>query len=136
VARREIHRLSGHDIIGEIALKKFMHAAAAAIFTVVAMAGTSAPVAAQTPGYDRNGCGWYIILGCSKNRSDANRILSRLGGAMAGGGAGSQVLNTSKVGGFRPGYFCVADGPYVSKGDASSVPWVEAVRDAYVKRGC
>jgi hypothetical protein len=30
----------------------------------------------------------------------------------------------------------VADGPYVSEADAASVAWIEAVPDAYVKRGC
>ncbi|MCY0093108.1 hypothetical protein [Hoeflea ulvae] len=104
---------------------------------VLAVAGATAmPARAQTPGYDGSGCGWYIILGCSKSQSDARRILGRLGGPMVGGGAGSQVLDTSDVGGFRDGFYCVADGPYVSRDSAESVAWKEAVRDAYVKRGC
>ena len=111
-------------------------ACAMVAFLSGSMAGSVTPVKAQTPGYDASGCGWYIILGCSKNQSAARRTLQQLGGPMVGGGAGSQVLDTSRVGGFRPGFYCVADGPYISKGDAGSVAWVEAVPDAYVKRGC
>ena len=55
---------------------------------------------------------------------------------MVGGGAGSRVINTSDMDGFRNGFYYVADGPYVSSDDAGSVAWVEAVPDAYVKRGC
>ena len=117
-------------------MKRFMHIAAVAGLAAGMLGATLQTGAAQTPGYDANGCGWYIILGCSTNRSDAKRTLSNLGGPMVGGGAGSRVINTSDYDGFRNGYYCVADGPYISKGDASSVAWVEAVRDAYVKRGC
>jgi hypothetical protein len=118
-------------------VKKLSSSAIAALFGFVAVAAMSAiPVRAQTPGYDGNGCGWYIILGCSTSRTDAQQTLRQLGGPMVGGGAGSRVLNTSDVGGFRNGFYCVADGPYVSEADASSVAWIEAVRDAYVKRGC
>ena len=105
-------------------------------FAAASLLTTPAPVFAQQPGFDAEGCGWYIILGCSKSRADAKRQLIGLGGPMIGGGAGSRVLDTSTVGGFRPGYYCVADGPYVSKDDAASVAWIEAVPDAYVKRGC
>ncbi|MDP2121265.1 MAG: hypothetical protein Q8S27_00395 [Hoeflea sp.] len=101
-----------------------------------ALLGGAVSAPAQTPGYDASGCGWYIILGCSKNLEAARRTLQQLGGPGVGGGAGSQVLDTSKVGGFRPGFYCVADGPYASKDEAGSVAWVEAVPDAYVKRGC
>lgn len=94
------------------------------------------PAIAQTPGQDASGCGWYIVLGCSKSRSAANRSFMRLGGPGIGGGAGSQVLDSSRVGGFRAGFYCVTDGPYISRDDAQSVAWVEAVPDAYVKRGC
>lgn len=96
----------------------------------------SAPVQALTPGHDARGCGWYIILGCSKSLTEAGRTLSRLGGPMVGGGAGSRVLDTSDVDGFRNGFYCVADGPYVSEADAGSVAWREVVSDAYIKRGC
>lgn len=117
-------------------MKNMFICAAIAGLASIMSAAHNAPALAQTPGYDAGGCGWYIILGCSTKRSDANRTLSRLGGPMVGGGAGSQILDTSKVGGFRNGFYCVADGPYVSWDDASSVAWVEAVPDAYVKRGC
>lgn len=96
----------------------------------------SAPVRAQAPGFDAEGCGWYIILGCSKIRTDARELLIDMGGPMVGGGAGSRVINTSDLDGFNPGFYCVADGPYLSQADAGSVAWVEAVPDAYVKRGC
>ncbi|KGF69279.1 hypothetical protein LL06_11820 [Hoeflea sp. BAL378] len=111
----------------------------AAVLLALASASTAAlvaPARAQTPGYDSQGCGWYIILGCSKNQAAARRTLQQLGGPGVGGGAGAQVLDTSNMGGFRPGFFCVADGPYISSDDAGSVAWVEAVPDAYVKRGC
>jgi len=117
-------------------MNRFLHLTAAVGFTAAVLGATTLPASAQTPGYDVNGCGWYIILGCSTSRSDARRTLSNLGGPMVGGGAGSRVLNTSDIDGFRNGYYCVADGPYISRDDASSVAWVEAVRDAYVKRGC
>jgi len=108
----------------------------AALFAIAVTTASTPPAQAQMPGYDRNGCGWYIILGCSRNLSDARRLLAGLGGPMVGGGAGSRVLNTSDVNGFRNGFYCVADGPYISRDDAGSVAWVEAVPDAYVKRGC
>jgi len=107
-------------------------------FAVVAFLSNAAvvPAQAQSPGYDRNGCGWYIILGCSTDRSAAAGTLYDLGGIMVGGGAGSRILNTTGVEGFRNGFYCVADGPYLSEADAGSVAWREAVPDAYVKRGC
>ncbi|WP_422372286.1 hypothetical protein [Hoeflea sp.] len=116
-------------------MKKLCTAAALAIVAIVS-AGTITPALAQSPGYDRNGCGWYIILGCSTNRSAAAGTLNDLGGIMVGGGAGSRILNTTGVEGFRNGFYCVADGPYLSEADAGSVAWREAVPDAYVKRGC
>lgn len=105
---------------------------------LAASIGLLAPAAAsaQQPGRDGEGCGWYIILGCSKNWAAANRRLDDLGGPVVGGGAGSRILDTSAVRGFQNGFYCVADGPYVSQGDAESVAWREAVPDAYVKRGC
>ena len=108
------------------------------VILVLTMIGVLAPglAIAQQAGRDSQGCGWYIILGCSKNWADANRRLDDLGGPVVGGGAGSRVIDTSAVRGFRSGFFCVADGPYVSQDDAGSVAWREAVPDAYVKRGC
>lgn len=96
----------------------------------------AAPAGAQAPGFDAEGCGWYIILGCTTSRFDARRQLIDLGGPMVGGGAGSRVVNTSDLDGFRDGFYCVADGPYVSRDEAGSVAWSEAIPDAYVKRGC
>ncbi|WP_394691127.1 hypothetical protein [Hoeflea sp.] len=118
-------------------MKNVYRTAFAALFGFAAVGAMgTAPSHAQTPGYDASGCGWYIILGCSTSRSEAQRTLRQLGGPVVGGGAGSRVLNTSDVGGFRNGFYCVADGPYISQAEASSVAWSEAVRDAYVKRGC
>ncbi|MEQ8482067.1 MAG: hypothetical protein RIC18_15560 [Hoeflea sp.] len=116
-------------------MKRFCTIGALALMAFVSNI-TVIPALAQSPGYDRNGCGWYIILGCSTNRSAAAATLNDLGGIMVGGGAGSRILNTTGVEGFRNGFYCVADGPYLSEADAGSVAWREAVPDAYVKRGC
>lgn len=117
-------------------MKHLPIAAAIAALASVVISVSGAPARAQSPGFDARGCGWYIILGCSKSRSAAKQQLIDLGGPMVGGGAGSRVLNTSDVGGFNNAFYCVADGPYISSDDASSVAWVEAVPDAYVKHGC
>lgn len=109
--------------------------ARAAIAFALALTFT-VPAMAQTPGRDADRCGWYIILGCFTNANAAFEQLAGFGGHGIGGGAGTNVLDTRFVGNFNPGYFCIADGPYVSQDDASSVAWVEAVPDAYVKRGC
>lgn len=106
------------------------------VFCAAAVAGFVGAAQAQQPGRDAAGCGWYIVLGCMKNEAAAARALANLGGSVVGGGAGTYVVDTSKVNGFRAGFFCVMDGPYVSKDDAASVAWTEAVPDAYVKRGC
>jgi hypothetical protein len=116
-------------------MKKTSACTAFALMMVLSEAAI-VPALAQSPGYDSNGCGWYIILGCSTNRSASVRTLNDLGGIMVGGGAGSRILNTTGVEGFRNGFYCVADGPYLSEADAGSVAWREAVPDAYVKRGC
>jgi len=117
-------------------MSRLLQIATVAGFTAAILSASLQLANAQTPGYDRNSCGWYIVLGCSTNRSAAMRTLDDLGGIMVGGGAGSRILNTSGVEGFRNGFYCVADGPYISSDDAGSVAWVEAVPDAYVKRGC
>jgi len=106
------------------------------ICAAVAMFAAMGPALAQTPGKDAEGCGWYVILGCARDANVAFDTLAKLGGHGVGGGAGANVLDTRFIGNFNPGYFCVADGPYISQSEASSVAWVEAVRDAYVKRGC
>lgn len=113
-----------------------MKNACLALATISLLGSAVAPTKAQTPGFDAKACGWYIILGCSKSRTDARRQLVDMGGPMVGGGAGSRVVNTSDLDGFNDGFYCVADGPYISQADAGSVAWVEAVPDAYVKRGC
>ncbi|WP_417414390.1 hypothetical protein [Hoeflea sp.] len=117
-------------------MKSISIATVIAGLSVGALAAQVLPASAQTPGFDAQGCGWYIILGCTKSRADAKRQLIDLGGPMVGGGAGTRVLNTSDVDGFRDGFYCVADGPYISGEEAGSVAWIEAVPDAYVKHGC
>lgn len=82
------------------------------------------------------GCGWYIVLGCGKSFNGATRTMNNLGGPYAGGGAGLSVANTSEYPNFSNGFYCVVDGPYQTETQASSVAWVEAVPDAYVKSGC
>lgn len=106
------------------------------VLAAAAVAGFVGSAHAQQPGRDGEGCGWYVVLGCMKDEAAAARTLADLGGSVVGGGAGTYVVDTSKVAGFRPGFYCVMDGPYVSRDDAASVAWVEAVPDAYVKRGC
>ena len=108
----------------------------AALAACICACTSFAPAFAQTPGTEPDGCGWYIVLGCTKDANASFRILADLGGHKVGGGAGTQVLATEYISGFNPGYYCVADGPYVSEGDAGSVAWREAVPEAYVKRGC
>lgn len=82
------------------------------------------------------GCGWYIILTCQKNRGAAVASLNRLGGPGVGGQAGANVINTNNYPNFRPGWWCVADGPYGSRGAAEEIAWREAVPGAYVKSAC
>ena len=103
------------------------------IVSAVAAAGFTFafPVGAQT-----QICGYYVILGCYKQPGQAYTQLNRIGGPMAGGGAGTDVIHTNEYPNFRNGWFCVADGPYASKQNAASIAWKEAVRDAYVKNGC
>ncbi len=81
-------------------------------------------------------CGWYVILTCHKNRAGAIAKLNNLGGEGVGGQAGAKVINTNNFSGFRNGFYCVADGPYNSRGAASSIAWKEAEPSAYVKKGC
>lgn len=107
-------------------------------FVVALAAGLAAmdAASAQEPGRDAEGCGWYVVLGCMKEEAPAARWLAELGGSVVGGGAGTYVVDTAKMKGFRAGFFCVMDGPYRSRGGAESVAWSEVVPDAYVKRGC
>jgi len=75
------------------------------------------------------GCPYYVILGCFGSPGQANRRANSIGG---------RVVNTSYVDGFRPGYYCVVDGPHNAKSTADRLrqSWRDTVRDAYVKRGC
>lgn len=100
----------------------------------MASAGDSLPEGSYEVAFA--GCGWYVVLGCSRDFNAARSTMDRLGGPMAGGGAGLKVANTSEYPNFRNGFFCTVDGPYVSESAAQSVAWNEAVPDAYVKNGC
>ncbi|MEL6919651.1 MAG: hypothetical protein AAFO77_01310 [Pseudomonadota bacterium] len=82
------------------------------------------------------GCGWYVVLGCSRSFNGGAQTMTRLGGPFAGGGAGLKVANTSEYPNFNNGWYCVVDGPYTSRSQAGSIAWTEAVPDAYVKSGC
>lgn len=119
-------------------MKKIVQcAAAAALFGAALMTPAVAGDARET-GEIRvaQACGYYIILGCSRNFRGANRTLSNLGGPGVGGPAGAYVVDTNNYPNFRNGWFCVADGPYRSAGAARSIAWREAVPDAYVKSAC
>lgn len=113
------------------------------------MAGTAvaAPIGSETPNMSRADdgllrfagdgiCGWYYILGCSRTQGGAWATLNRLGGPGVGGWVGANVVHTNDYPNFRNGWWCVADGPYRSRGEAGSIAWKEAVPDAYVKSGC
>jgi len=98
--------------------------------------GLSGTLAAGPALAQGGACGWYVILGCSRSQDDAYQTFNRLGGPGMGGGAGAQVVNTNDYPNFRNGWWCVTDGPYATRGQAESIPWREAVPDAYVKSAC
>ena len=81
-------------------------------------------------------CGWYVVLGCSRSHSGAERILTKLGGEGVGGSAGAHVVDNSGLPNFTPGWWCVVDGPYSRRENAEEIAWKEAVPDAYSKNGC
>lgn len=94
-------------------------AAAAAVLIAAAV-----PVSAST----FEGCGYYVIMGCSKSYSGAQRMA----------GNGFLVVNTSDYPNFRNGWYCAAEGPFNRKSQANSFLFqIEGnVPDAYVKNGC
>lgn len=92
-------------------------------------------ISAPTPA-NAQACGYYIILGCFKNANKAFERLNYIGGPGAGGGAGSNVLDTNQYPNFRNGWYCVGDGPFGSKQQAQSIAWSEMIPDAYVKNAC
>lgn len=81
-------------------------------------------------------CGWYAVLGCSRDAYAAERILEGVRGIVLPGSAGTHVVETSDYPGFNPGLFCVVDGPFESQAEAENVHWQDMVPNAYVKRGC
>ena len=84
-------------------MKKLSIAAAIAALVSTVVSVPAGPAIAQQAGFDAEGCGWYVILGCTRSRSAAKRQLIDLGGPLVGGGAGSRVINTSDVDGFNNG---------------------------------
>ncbi|MEM6666829.1 MAG: hypothetical protein AAF638_10540 [Pseudomonadota bacterium] len=111
----------------------------AALALTVATLGTTAAIS-PTPAMAQV-CGHYIVLGCMSRNADAVNRMNQLGGPGIGGAGvagsfGTQIIHTNDFPNFRNGFFCVVDGPYYTAADAQSIAWNEAVRDAYVKKGC
>ncbi|WP_306050756.1 hypothetical protein [Oceaniradius stylonematis] len=108
--------------------------------TLLASAGAAGANQIGTPDHVEQasfrGCGWYVVLGCGRDRSALVDRMNYWGGPMAGGGAGLDVIDTGDYPNFRNGFFCLVDGPYGHREAAQSVAWTEAVPDAYVKSGC
>ena len=89
----------------------------------VVITGTAAEAAAST----FRGCGFYVIMGCTKSQSGARRIAN-----------GGPVVRTNDYPNFRNGWYCAAEGPFASRYKADSFLFqVEgSIPDAYVKNGC
>ena len=105
------------------------------LLLAVALAFSTLAIAAPRPA-EAQACGFYLILGCFRDANQAFERLNYIGGPMAGGGAGSQVVDTNQYPNFSNGWYCVADGPYASRDHAMSIAWKEVIPDAYVKNGC
>lgn len=93
--------------------------ACAAAITVAALT----PAAATT----FQGCGLYVIMGCSKSHGGAQRMA----------GNGFLVVYTNDYPNFRDGWYCAAEGPF---GRSQANSFLASVRgsvpDAYIKNGC
>lgn len=76
-------------------------------------------------------CGWFAILGCFRTRGEANDWNDRIDDG--------HVINTSAAAypNFRPGFYCVVNGP-TAHGRAESIVrgWRRVVPDAYAKNAC
>ncbi|MEM1377797.1 MAG: hypothetical protein AAGG69_10455 [Pseudomonadota bacterium] len=74
------------------------------------------------------GCGWYVIMGCSVSYSSTRELA----------GNGFLTIDTNDYPNFRDGWFCVAEGPYSRRSDANRfmTSIKSDVPDAYVKNGC
>jgi hypothetical protein len=75
-----------------------------------------------------NGCGWYAIIACDQSRSAMQRLT----------GEGLMLIRTNDYPNFRPGWWCVGDGPYTYQNGAKEVVsnWISDFPTAYVKKGC
>lgn len=101
------------------------------VVALAALAGMALPASAG-----ERQCGWYVILGCSTDAYEAEKMLEEVRGVVLPGSAGTHVVETGDYPNFNPGLFCVVDGPFESQARAENVHWTDMVPEAYVKRGC
>lgn len=123
------------------AMKHFRKSRILALTAMVLTGVGLAEKTAQASNVTTTLCGYYQMLGCFSTYQRAQNQLARLGGKGAGGygiqwSEGAHVINGYDLPNFRNGLFCVADGPYHDRQTAHTIPWVNAVPDAYVKNGC
>lgn len=71
-------------------------------------------------------CGWYAIVGCSRDWNGASSIAP----------PGTQIIDTNLYPNFRNGWFCAADGPYPSQAVVPLWRWKQFHSDAYAKSAC
>ncbi|MCB1418469.1 MAG: hypothetical protein KDJ74_05485 [Notoacmeibacter sp.] len=95
----------------------------------------SLPAIAPAEAQDRL-CGWYVVLGCTRDEYKSERLLEKVRGIVLPGSAGTQKIESSDYPNFNPGFFCVVDGPFDSQIRAENVHWGDVVPKAYVKQGC
>lgn len=81
-------------------------------------------------------CGWFVIGTCSRSRRDAQRAADE-----EGGGNGYVISTSSReYPNFRPGYYCVVEGPFDREGQAERAlsRWrrAGAPRSSYIKNAC
>lgn len=95
------------------------------------LAGMALPAGAR-----ERACGWYVILGCSPEAYEAEKVLEEVRGIVLPGSSGTHIVETVDYPNFNPGLFCVVDGPFGSEIRAGNVHWPDMVPEAYVKRGC
>ncbi len=98
---------------------------------------TASPLQNQTPALSQEAlssfaaCGWYAISACSPSHAEAQNFASQHGTGY--------VINTSspEFPNFRPGYFCVVNGPMSYGAANSTVARLRRVSPtAYAKNGC
>jgi len=74
-------------------------------------------------------CGWYAIAHCAQDLNSAQGYLPNFGGF---------VINTSEYARFRPGWFCVVEGPMARDSATLTVQRMKAAgaSTAYIKNSC